>query len=112
MREAGLSRAAADSLRDAAFANELVRLGDVAGVAATESRAWAREAADLSRRRDADSEDHREALLQIQEKLRERKAELSLNRAWLEAVRASNSGRTTAPARAARRAVNGPHRPV
>jgi hypothetical protein len=91
---AGLLPPAAKQLREAAFANELVRLGNVACLSATESRARTHEVTDLGRQ-----------LAQVQLELEQACDELSRNRVWLEGLQMSASWRITAPARAAKRAV-------
>lgn len=103
-REAGLSSSLAERLGAAAFANELMRLGNIAGTAATESRERACRIEELSEQLDVESRQHTEVLTQVQQEVQDTREELSRNRASLAALQKSKSWRITAPARAARRA--------
>lgn len=105
LHSAGLTRPAAEQLGSAAFANELVRLGNITGLSATESRARAREVAELGLRLEADSRRYTSMLAEVQAELERTRDELSANRIWLEGLQTSASWRITAPARAAKRAV-------
>lgn len=102
-RRAGLTPSAAEQLGAAAFANELVRLGDIAGPSATESRAHA--VTELGLRLEAESRHHSSVLAQVQSELDQTRDELSRNRLQLEGLQTSASWQLTAPARAAKRAV-------
>jgi hypothetical protein len=88
-----------------AFADELVRLGDVAGRSASELR-------EQVRRKDAELRDHAELLCRARAELAAKDAELAakdaelaLHREWLDGMVGSASWRMTAPARVAKRAL-------
>lgn len=89
---------AAKQLRAAAFASELVRLGNVASSSAIESQAHARE---LGQRLETEARRSR----RLEHELQQTRDELARNRVWLDGLQASASWRVTAPARAAKRAV-------
>lgn len=100
-----MSPPAANQLRAAAFANELVQLGNVAFLSATESRTRAHEVTERCRRLEAESRRYTNVLAQVQLELEQARDELSRNRVWLEGLQTSASWRITAPARAAKRAA-------
>jgi hypothetical protein len=111
-RQAGLPSFSAEQVATTAFANELVRLGNVAGPVPTESRARARKIEELSQQLDIEARRHEGTLTQIegelhhtQLELQQARDELSRNHAWLHHLQTSLSWRVTAPARAAKRAL-------
>lgn len=82
----------------AAFAEQLVRLGDVAGATASQLRGRVR-------RKDVELKDRDDALRSAREGLAGKEAELGLHRSWLDAIQGSTSWRVTAPVRGAKRAL-------
>jgi hypothetical protein len=122
----GYSADRAERLSASAFADELVRLGDVAGASASELR-------ERVRCKDAELHDRGELLRIAREELAGKEAELAgkeaelagkeaelagkeaelagkeaelaLHRGWLDAIQGSASWRVTTPARAAKRAL-------
>jgi hypothetical protein len=109
---AGCSGSAAEDLCAAAFANELVRFGDVAGSSASESReliATIRELRQRLAQRDDELDlsieelERRDELLRGTEaRLRSVEEELRNHREWLDDIQASSSWRLTAPVRRAK----------
>jgi hypothetical protein len=113
LSESGLSSLAAEHVTDAAFASELLRLGNVAGSASSQSRVHARKVAELSEQLATETRHHAETLTQLQRVLHDTQVqlqytqeELSRNHSRLEGMRTSLSWRITAPARAAKRKFN------
>ncbi|MGP0032956.1 MAG: hypothetical protein ACLP4R_00010 [Solirubrobacteraceae bacterium] len=101
MESQGYSRECADRLSAAAFADELVRLGNVADAAASDLRRRLRQ-------KDVETEHCADLLRRTQETLDRREAELAQTRGWLEALQRSTSWRITAPVRAAKRTLRKP----
>jgi hypothetical protein len=103
LREAGCSDREIEQIGAAAFADELVRLGDLAAGSGTDARRLARELDGLRRRHDEESRRNQIAVSELEQALQATRVELSRHAAWLEALQASASWRLTQPARAAKR---------
>lgn len=101
LSEAGESETSKEHVASAAFASQLVRLGNVAGPASSESRARAREIEELSQQLDLETQRNAQTLAELQHA----REQLARSSAALEGIKTSVSWRITAPVRAAKRAV-------
>jgi hypothetical protein len=104
------SEAEARQICNSAFAAQLVRLGDIAGISAASAQSLARRIAETESRLAALAEElhQRQAELNAQQETVSRlQDELERHRVWLRGIQGSMSWRLTSPLRAAKRRMLG-----